>query len=329
MHVYRGIKKLLFLGSSCIYPKYSKQPIFEEELLSDYLEPTNEGYALVKISGIKMCEYISQEKEYDYRSIMPTNLYGPNDNYHLENSHVIPGLIHKFYNAKKNSTNVEVWGSGNPLREFLHVDDLAKAAIFVNNVDSNTYYDCLNDQVSHLNVGSGEEITIKDLANMISKIFNFDGKIIFDGEKPDGMKRKLLDSSRLLSLGWSAEIDLRSGLESTISEFKLAKEKIMNLLDQKICIVGMGYVGLPLAVCFGRRFKTIGYDIEDKRISDLRQGIDKTGELSKEEILSSENLLFSSDLNEIKDFDVYIIAVPTPIDEGLNPDLEIIRRHLS
>lgn len=219
-----GIKKLLFLGSSCIYPKHSKQPIKEEALLSDYLEPTNQGYALAKISGIKMCEYISQESNFDYRSIMPTNLYGPNDNYHLENSHVIPGLIHKFYNAKKNSTDVMVWGSGDPLREFLHVDDLARAAIFINNVDQKTYLDCINNDVSHLNVGSGEEVSIKELAIMMSEIFNFDGKIKFDIKKPDGMKRKLLDCSRLLSLGWHPEIDLRSGLKSTIAEFKALKE---------------------------------------------------------------------------------------------------------
>lgn len=219
-----GIKKLLFMGSSCIYPKHSKQPIKEEALLSDYLEPTNQGYALAKISGIKMCEYISQESNFDYRSIMPTNLYGPNDNYHLENSHVIPGLIHKFYNAKKNSTDVMVWGSGDPLREFLHVDDLARAAIFINSVDQKTYLDCINNDVSHLNVGSGEEVSIKELAIMMSEIFNFDGKIKFDIKKPDGMKRKLLDCSRLLSLGWRPEIDLRSGLKSTIAEFKALKE---------------------------------------------------------------------------------------------------------
>ena len=206
-----GVKKLLFLGSSCIYPKLAKQPLKEKYLLSDYLEKTNEPYAIAKISGIKLCESYNIQYGTNFISGMPTNLYGPNDNYDLNNSHVLPALISKFHDAKASSrSEVEVWGSGTPLREFLHVDDLADACYFL----MENYND--NEIV---NIGSGREITIKDLANLISEIVGFEGKIVFNTEKPDGTPRKLLDVSKLKKLGWSSKISLEEGITSVYKEY--------------------------------------------------------------------------------------------------------------
>ena len=206
-----GVKKLLFLGSSCIYPKLAKQPLKEKYLLSDYLEKTNEPYAIAKISGIKLCESYNIQYGTNFISGMPTNLYGPNDNYDLNNSHVLPALINKFHDAKASSrSEVEVWGSGTPLREFLHVDDLADACYFLmKNYNQNEI----------VNIGSGKEITIKDLANLISEIVGFEGKIVFNTEKPDGTPRKLLDVSKLKKLGWSSKISLENGITSVYREY--------------------------------------------------------------------------------------------------------------
>jgi GDP-L-fucose synthase len=205
------VKKLLFLGSSCIYPKLAPQPLKEEYLLSNYLETTNEPYAVAKISGIKLCENYNLQYGTNYISSMPTNLYGPNDNYDLDNSHVLPALIRKFHDAKASSRNeVEVWGSGTPLREFLHVDDLADACYFLmKNYNDNAI----------VNIGSGKEITIKDLANLISEIVGFEGKIVFNTEKPDGTPRKLLDVSKLKKLGWGSKISLEEGITSVYREY--------------------------------------------------------------------------------------------------------------
>jgi GDP-L-fucose synthase len=205
------VKKLLFLGSSCIYPKLAPQPLKEEYLLSGYLEETNEPYAIAKIAGIKLCENYRRQYGCDFISAMPTNLYGPNDNYDLNNSHVIPALIRKFHEAKMNNLpSVEVWGSGNPLREFLHVDDLADACLFL--MDEYA-------ELEHVNVGSGEEISIIELANLVSQLIEFKGKIRFDSAKPDGTIRKLLDSSKLDNLRWHPKITLRDGLVNVIGQF--------------------------------------------------------------------------------------------------------------
>lgn len=220
-----GIKKLLFLGSSCIYPKNANQPILEKELLSGYLEPTNEPYAVAKIAGIKLCE--SYNRQYgeshgiDYRSIMPTNLYGVNDKYHLEYSHVIPALIRKFHEAKeKKQPQVLVWGSGKPKREFLFVDDLARACRHVMAASKEKYYANINQMCSHINVGSGEDIAISDLAELIKSLVNYNGEIVYDQSKPDGVQRKLLDSKRIRELGWSPQISLTKGLKIAYSDFK-------------------------------------------------------------------------------------------------------------
>lgn len=206
-----GIKKLLFLGSSCIYPKLAPQPLREEYLLSGYLESTNEPYAVAKIAGIKMCEYYRTQYGCDFISAMPTNLYGPNDNYDLKNSHVIPALIRKFHEAKENnSPAVEVWGSGSPLREFMHVDDLADACLFL----MRNYSDKL-----FVNIGTGTDLSIKDLALMISQITGYEGKIIFDHSKPDGTPRKLMDVSKLNALGWTYRIHLQDGLTHVYSGY--------------------------------------------------------------------------------------------------------------
>ena len=218
-----GVKKLLFLGSSCIYPKNAKQPMKEEELLSGKLEPTNEPYAIAKIAGIKMCE--SYNRQYgashgtDYRSVMPTNLYGPGDNYHAENSHVIPGLINRFHEAKINNLlEVAIWGTGSPKREFLHVDDMADASIYVMNLDKKTYEEQIKP-TSHINIGSGKELTIKELAEIIKEVVGYKGEIYFNSNKPDGSPRKLIDSSRLNSFGWKPKINLKDGLIKTYMDF--------------------------------------------------------------------------------------------------------------
>ncbi len=214
-----GIAKLLFLGSSCIYPKFAKQPIKEESLLKGDLEKTNEGYAIAKITGIKMCEAYRKQFGRDYRSVMPTNLYGPNDNFHEENSHVIPGLIRRFHDSKlQEKDEVQIWGTGEPKREFLHVDDMARGCIKLMNIDSEVFYKD-EDLFSHINLGTGKDIEIKKLANIISKAVNFKGKISFDTSKPDGTPRKVLNVDKAHSLGWKSTIELEEGIESTYKWF--------------------------------------------------------------------------------------------------------------
>ncbi|MBS9492096.1 GDP-L-fucose synthase, partial [Citrobacter braakii] len=193
-----NVGKLLFLGSSCIYPKFSQQPIKESELLQGSLEPTNEPYAIAKIAGIKLCESYNRQYRRDYRSVMPTNLYGPNDNFHRENSHVIPALLRRFHEATlRDEKYVEVWGSGRPMREFLHVDDMAAASIHVMELDNEVWQENTEPMLSHVNVGTGEDCTIRELSHAIAKVVGFRGDIIFDSSKPDGTPRKLLDISRL------------------------------------------------------------------------------------------------------------------------------------
>lgn len=202
-----GVKKLLFLGSSCIYPKFAAQPIVESALLTGPLEPTNEWYAIAKIAGIKMCQAYRIQHHFDAISAMPTNLYGPNDNFHPENSHVLPGLMRRFHEAKvRADKEVVVWGSGSPLREFLHVDDLADACVFM----MDNYSD-----LSHLNVGSGKEVSIKELAELVKEVVGFEGELVWDKTKPDGTPRKLMDSSNLMGLGWNPKISLKDGLVDT------------------------------------------------------------------------------------------------------------------
>ena len=215
-----GVPKLLFLGSSCIYPKLAKQPMVESELLSGHLEPTNEPYAIAKIAGIKMCESYNRQYYTDYRSVMPTNLYGPGDNYHPENSHVIPALLRRFHEAKINkSANVVAWGTGSALREFLHVDDMALASIHVMNFDAEKYRLQVNPRLSHINVGTGKEHSIKQLTESIAEVVGFQGNIVWDITKPDGAPRKLMDSSRIFDLGWQPKYDLQDGLKDAYTWF--------------------------------------------------------------------------------------------------------------
>ena len=215
-----GVNNLLFLGSSCIYPKESFQPIQEEYLLNGILEPTNEPYAISKIAGIKLCESYNRQYGTDYRSVMPTNLYGPNDNFHSENSHVIPALIRRFHEAKvNNDPYVEVWGSGNQLRDFLHVDDMADASTYIMTLDNKILYEIISPMVSHINVGSGEEITIKDISYIIKDIVEYSGEIVFNMKMLDGTYRKLLDISKIESLGWKPTINLQDGLRQTYNWF--------------------------------------------------------------------------------------------------------------
>lgn len=220
-----NVQKLLFLGSSCIYPKYSVQPIKEEELLSGYLEPTNQWYAVAKIAGIKLCEALNKQYQFNGISLMPTNLYGPSDNYHPLNSHVLPSLIRKFYNAKiNNDKEVLCWGSGSPFREFLHVDDLAEACLFVlenwDINDNNSPKDEDGNKLPFLNVGTGLDISIKDLAHLIKKNIGYEGEIIWDQTKPDGTPRKKLNIDRLKLMGWESKISLEKGLRHTIECFE-------------------------------------------------------------------------------------------------------------
>ena len=219
-----GVQKLLFLGSSCIYPKLAAQPMSEDALLTGKLEPTNEPYAVAKIAGIKMCE--SYNRQYgqshgvDYRSVMPTNLYGPGDNYHPENSHVIPALIRRFHEAKvSNAPEVVIWGTGTPRREFLFVDDMAAASVFVMQLDKATYDSQTQPMQSHINVGYGNDVTIGELAHAVAKATGYQGGISFDASKPDGAPRKWMDSGRLNQLGWRAGIDLGSGLLLAYADF--------------------------------------------------------------------------------------------------------------
>jgi len=211
-----GVKKLLFLGSSCIYPKNAKQPMVEEELLNGYLEKTNEPYAIAKISGIKLCQYYTKQYDVDYRCLMPTNLYGPEDNFNLDNAHVIPSLLRKFHNSKVMKKNmVEIWGTGKPKREFLHVADLAKASLKVMSISKKKYSSMMNEDVAHLNVGTGLDISIKNLAILIKEIVGFEGKIFFNTKMPDGTKRKLLCINKINAIGWKSTIDLKTGLSET------------------------------------------------------------------------------------------------------------------
>ena len=215
------VKRLLFLGSTCIYPKEIEQPMREDALLSNKLEPTNEPYALSKILGIKLCESYNRQHGTDFRSVMPTNLYGINDNFDPENSHVIPGLMQRFHNAKINNDNeVMVWGTGNAMREFLFVDDMAEASLFVLGIDKEIYDENTLPMLSHINVGSGKDITIKELAEIMKEVVGFEGKISFDNTKPDGSPRKLIDVSRLSKMGWKNSTSLREGLELTYNWYK-------------------------------------------------------------------------------------------------------------
>ncbi|TCL07339.1 GDP-L-fucose synthase [Sodalis ligni] len=222
-----NVQKLLLLGSSCIYPKFAKQPISEDELLQGSLEETNEPYAISKIAGIKLCESYNRQYGRDYRSVMPTNLYGPNDNFHPNNSHVIPGLIRRLDEAKFNNLNkVVVWGTGNPMREFLHVDDMASASIYLMELEDSVYQSNVRPMLSHINVGTGIDYTIRDLANIIARVVGFKGEIIFDSTKPDGTARKLLDVSRLKKLGWEYDIGLEEGLTNTYKWYLENKTKL-------------------------------------------------------------------------------------------------------
>ena len=215
-----GVQKLLSLGSSCIYPKHAEQPMREEALLTGVLEPTNEPYAIAKIAGIKLCESYNRQHGRDYRSVMPTNLYGPHDNYHPENSHVIPALLRRFHEATlRGDDEVVIWGSGTPMREFLHVDDMAAASVHVMNLDEATYGAHTQPMLSHINVGTGQDCTIRELAETIARVTEFQGRLSFDSSKPDGTPRKLMDVSRLAKLGWTSSIDLETGLRDAFRWF--------------------------------------------------------------------------------------------------------------
>lgn len=215
-----GVTRLLQLGSSCIYPKYATQPMSEDALLTGTLEPTNEPYAIAKIAGIKLCESYNRQYGVDYRSVMPTNLYGPGDNFHPDNSHVLPALIRRFTEAREAELdNVTIWGTGSPRREFLHVDDMAEASLFVLNLDEETYARETGPMLSHINVGTGIDISILELAQMVADITGFEGAIETDPSKPDGTPRKLLDVSRLKRLGWQASIGLEEGIRQTYQWF--------------------------------------------------------------------------------------------------------------
>jgi GDP-L-fucose synthase len=219
-----GVKKLLFLGSSCIYPKMAPQPMAEDVLLTGKLEATNEPYAIAKIAGIKLCESYNRQYEeshgIDYRSVMPTNLYGPGDNYHPENSHVIPALIRRFHEAKEQKApEVVIWGTGTPMREFLYVDDMAAASVFVMGLDQTTYQQNTEPMQSHINVGFGSDVTIKELTETIGQVIGYQGNINFDTTKPDGTSRKLMNSERLQKMGWQAKVDLSEGLRLAYEDY--------------------------------------------------------------------------------------------------------------
>ena len=221
------VQKLLFLGSSCIYPKAVRQPMREDALLSGILESTNEPYAVAKIAGIKLCESYNRQYGVDYRSVMPTNLYGVGDNYHSENSHVIPALIRRFHEAKiNNAPKVVIWGSGSPMREFLYVDDMAAASVYVMNLDKHIYDQQTEPMLSHINVGFGSDVTIKALAQTISEVVGYQGFIGFDPTKPDGAPRKLMDSGRLNGLGWQAQVPLKDGLTHAYQDYLANSEAL-------------------------------------------------------------------------------------------------------
>ena len=215
-----GVNNLLFLGSSCIYPKFAQQPMSESALLTGVLEETNEPYAVAKIAGIKLCESYNRQYGTDYRSVMPTNLYGVGDNYHGMNSHVVPAMIKRFHEAKlSNAESVEVWGTGKVKREFLNVDDMAAASVFVMQMDATVYQANTEPMLSHINVGTGEDVTIAELAQTIKAVVGFEGELVFDASKPEGTPRKLLDVSRLKNMGWRAQIDLNKGLIRAYKDF--------------------------------------------------------------------------------------------------------------
>ncbi len=210
------VKRLLFLGSTCIYPKAVEQPMREDALLTDVLEPTNEPYALAKIAGIKLCESYNRQHGTDFRSVMPTNLYGINDNFHPENSHVIPALMRRFHEAKvNNDAEVVVWGTGNAMREFLYVDDMAQASLFILELDEQTYQDNTQPMLSHINVGTGKDVTIKEMAETMKEVVGYKGILTFDTTKQDGAPRKLIDVTRLENMGWKYSVDLKEGIEKT------------------------------------------------------------------------------------------------------------------
>ncbi len=222
-----GVQKLLQLGSSCIYPKFAPQPMREDALLTGTLEATNEPYAIAKIAGIKLCESYNRQYGCDYRSVMPTNLYGPGDNFHPENSHVVPALIRRFHiAAQEQADEVVVWGSGTPMREFLHVDDMAEASLFVLDLPKDIYDRETEPMLSHINVGTGTDVTIRDLAEIIAQTTGFKGKLTFDATKPDGTPRKLMDVSRLARLGWRAKIELKAGIEQAYAWFVETQDTI-------------------------------------------------------------------------------------------------------
>lgn len=224
-----GVQKLLFLGSSCIYPKLAEQPMEESALLTGILESTNEPYAVAKIAGIKLCESYNRQYGRDYRSVMPTNLYGPNDNFHPENSHVIPALLRRFHEAKlRGDKEVVAWGSGKPMREFLHVDDMARASVHVMSLGKQVYDARTEPMLSHINVGTGVDCTIKELVETVAKVIGYDGEIIWDTSKPDGTPRKLMDVGRLHSLGWSYTLDLEEGLRDAYDWFVNNQDKFRN-----------------------------------------------------------------------------------------------------
>ena len=215
-----GVRKLLFLGSSCIYPRMAPQPMAEDALLTGKLEPTNEPYAIAKIAGIKLCESYNRQHGTDFRSVMPTNLYGPGDNYHPENSHVLPALIRRFHEATQaKAPSVVIWGTGTPKREFLYVDDMAEACVHVMNLPQDTYAASTQPMNSHINVGSGEDLSILELARLVSDVVGFKGEISCDADKPDGAPRKLLDISRIRELGWEPQVPLRTGIERAYRDF--------------------------------------------------------------------------------------------------------------
>jgi GDP-L-fucose synthase len=215
-----GVKKLLFLGSSCIYPKLAEQPMSESALLTGTLEPTNEPYAVAKIAGIKLCESYNRQYGVDYRSVMPTNLYGPHDNFHPENSHVIPALLRRFHEAQLNGdAEVVAWGSGKPMREFLHVSDMAAASVYVMELDKDTYRANTETMLSHINVGTGVDCTIRELVETVAKVTGFKGNIVFDTSKPDGAPRKLMNVDRLAALGWQYSYTLEAGLKDAYQWF--------------------------------------------------------------------------------------------------------------
>ena len=220
-----NIQKLLFLGSSCIYPKFAQQPMTEKSLLTGFLEPTNEPYAIAKIAGIKLCESYNRQYGRDYRSVMPTNLYGPNDNFHSNNSHVIPGLIRRFHEAKLNDLKkVVAWGTGQPRREFLYVDDMAAASVYVMEIPNPIYKENTEPMLSHINIGTGTDCTIHELVETIARTVGYEGAISFDKSKPDGSPRKLMDVSRLTSLGWQHKISLKDGLALSYEWFLANKD---------------------------------------------------------------------------------------------------------